>query len=152
MKKTLLALTALVFLTSAAARADDYEFSVNGTTINVAAYKLYSDAFPAGQQGPGEGSCVRVNRDVMCWLKVDVQPVTAGVQFSIQFTVPYAFTSSNYAYEIGNCNSPGPTRGGSIFGSQVSVEGNNTTVVFKANPTDTSIRAYSCAWHYKADQ
>lgn len=131
-------------------KADEFEISVNGTPVNVTDYKLYSDSFPAGHAGPGEVRCTRINFDVRCDWKVDVQPTTSGVQFAVQFVMPFAFTSSNYAYEIGNCNSPGGTRGAAIFGSQVSVEGNNTTLVMKAVPNDNAMRAYACSASYKS--
>lgn len=147
MKRLLLA---LVFTLSLAplASAQEYTVSVVGTPINVTTYRLYSDAFPAGQAGPGEFFFYRIGDYVHVWGKLDIQPTTANAQFSIQLSLPYASNNLNYGYWVGNANSPGGTRGGTIFASQTAVEGNNTSVVFKAVPTDTALRAYAITFDY----
>lgn len=150
MKRLVLALAfAAALLMPTAARAQEYVVSVVGTPLNVATYRLYSDDFPAGQAGPGEFFFYRIGDYVHVWGKLDVQPVTANVQFSIQLSLPYPSVNSNYGYWSGVGNSPGGTRGGAIFGSQISVEGNNTSVVFKAVPTDNALRAYAISFDYE---
>jgi hypothetical protein len=146
--KRLLLFIMLFLPTIAYAQTPEYQVSVVGTTINITDYKLYSDAFPAGHAGPGEFRYTLLNTHVHVYGKLDVQATTAGVQFSIQLSLPIASTSPNYAYWIGNACSPGPTRCGAIFASQISVEGNNTSVVFKANPSDILMRAYAIQFDY----
>jgi hypothetical protein len=149
MKRVILALLVALSLYAAPARAQEYEISVVGTPLNVTDYRLYSDSFPAGHAGPGEFFYYRIGNYVHVWGKLDVQPTTANVQFSIQLSLPYASVSPNYAYWVGVGNSPGGTRSGAIFASQTGVEGNNMSVVFKAVPNDTALRAYAIVFDYE---
>lgn len=151
MKRLITALLLVLAFTSVA-RAEDWEVSVVATT-NVLSYKLYSDAFPAGHAGPGEGKFMRVGKMVLCTVKLDVQPIAAGQLTILQLTTPYPFHSVNYSYEVGIGTNPGSQPSGAIFGSQTTVEGNNTTVVFKFIPIDgVNFRAYALMWMYEADE
>lgn len=149
MKRLVLAL-ALVLSFAVPTFADEYEVSVVGMS-NVMDYKIYSDAFPAGHAGPGEWFFSRVGNSVHVWGKLDVQAVTVGALVTVQLTIPYPTVFSNYAYAVGIGANPGSKPTGAIFGSQIPVEGNNTTVVFKFVPTTTDMRAYAIMFDYDVE-
>jgi hypothetical protein len=146
-----LALLAALFVFPARAGADEYEVSVVGTPINVTDYKIYSDAFPAGHAGPGDFFFTRIGNSVHVWGKLDIQATTIGALVSIQLSLPHATHISNYAYAVGHGTNPGSKPSGAIFGSQIGVEGNDTSVVFKFIPATTDMRAYAIVFDYEVE-
>lgn len=146
-------IVAAILLTGATlqAGANEYTVSVVGTPINVAHYMIYSDDFPSGHEGPGDFFYSRSGDAVHVWGKLDIQATTANSQISIQLSLPFPATISNYAYAVGVGTNPGSKPAGAIFGSQISVEGNNTSVVFKTIPNTTDMRAYAIMFDYIAD-
>jgi hypothetical protein len=151
MKKLMIATTVVALAVGLQAGSNEYTISVVGTPINVYDYKIYSDEYPSGHAGPGDFFYSRSGDAVHVWGKLDIQATTANVQVSIQLSLPFAATISNYAYAVGMGANPGSKPAGAIFGSQTGVEGNNTSVVFKFVPNSTDMRAYAIQFDYIAD-
>lgn len=147
----ILALALLVV--PAHAGSNEYTVSIVGTPTNVADYLIYSDEYPTGHAGPGDFFYSRSGDAVHVWGKLDLKPTTSGGLMIVQLSLPFPGTFSNYAYAVGHVTQTGGKPAGTIFGSQVGVEGNDTTVVIRviaATETPT-FRAYAVTFDYIAD-
>jgi len=133
---------------------NEYTVSVVGTPVNVADYKIYSDEFPTGHAGPGDFFYSRSGDAVHFWGKIDLKPTTPGGLMIVQLSLPFPATISNYAYAVGHVTQTGGMPAGTLFGSQVGVEGNNTTMVIRvlaSSESPAAFRAYAVTGDYIAN-